>query len=161
MIRSVVIGWFLLSTVAAAGDRVAPPPPLDSGIVAAARVYPGVRFTEGWRDPYLVQMAEGYAAGMAAINSQSRVGQGHFGWERRRADILRVLGLRGDEVTAESWPWQRDEAPEAIGRELLWSWQRSSGHWRVVSAPARRFGDGVARSRQGVWFGVVIVAGER
>jgi len=126
----------------------------DSVLVTAGRHYPGVRFYEGLRDPLLVDLAQTYAEQMANINSQSNRGEGHFGWDERRTKIRRELGLKGNEVSAEIHPWESGE----LGQNAFHDWQRSSGHWAIVSQPHDRYGDGIAKSRQGVVYVVIIVA---
>jgi hypothetical protein len=152
MIRVLVVLLLLISHARAA----------DSPLVAAAKLYPGVRFHEGVRDPLLVQLAQTYSEQMAAINSQSkgwgRRREGHFGWDARYATIRSQLGLRGVEVSAESWDRQANASPPEIGRTMFESWRASSGHWRVVSTPHKRYGDGLAKSRRGIWFAAVIIA---
>lgn len=146
----------------------APPAPLDSPLVAAARLFPGVRFHEGTRDPLLTRLAEQYASQMASIDSQSRGSgrrrAGHFGWDERYATIRRELGMRAVEVSAESWPWQAGAPIREIGAEMFRTWRQSHGpypaadHWGVVAAPHRRYGDGLAKSRTGIWYACIIVA---
>lgn len=142
-----------------------PSPPVPA-ILRAANETPGVRIQEATRDSYLREMAQDYAEQMAAINSQSklvwrngrRIKEGHFGVERRYADIRSTLGMKGDEVTAESWPRQRNASKVELWQEMFKSWKGSSGHWAVVSARHDRFGDGLAMSKQGIWYACVLVA---
>jgi hypothetical protein len=137
-----------------------PEPPL----IAVAQVYPGVRFHEGERDNLLVALAQGYADEMAAINSQSRRGQGHFGWARRYERIRAELNMKAVEVSAQSDNRLADAPLDAVAENLFDSWRQSDGpppkadHWGVVSKPHARYGDGLARSTRGVWFGCVIAA---
>jgi hypothetical protein len=154
ILRAIFILCVVFSRAVAADLPVAPPPPLDSALIAEAKVHPGVRFDEGWRDPFLVSLAQGYSDQMARMGSQG----GHRGWSGRYGEIRRVLNMRGVEVTAESWPWQVNDPPVALARDAFRSWSYSSGHWRVVSTPHRRYGDGLAKSKQGVWFTTIIVA---
>jgi len=158
MVLRVCIVSFLLTAAAVAGPPVAPLPPAVSPLVAAAAIYPAAQCCEGMRDPYLVTMAQGYAEQMAHIGSQSYRGRGHFGWTGRHAAILRVLGMDGDEITAESWPWEGDAPMSQIARGMFDAWRQSPGHWRIASRPHRRFGDGLAKSRRGIWYACIIVA---
>ena len=140
----------------------------DSTMVAAAKVFPGVRFHEGVRDPLLTRLAQEYASEMASINSQSkgwgRRRQGHFGWDARYATIRSQLGMKGVEVSSETWKWQANAAMAEVGAEMFRTWRQSNGpypyadHWGVVSKPHKRYGDGLARSRAGIWYGTIIVA---
>lgn len=133
-------------------------PVTEPVLIAAAMLFPGVRFQEGERDPLLVELAQGYAEQMAAINSQSKRGQGHFGWDARYRTIREELGMKAVEVSAESWDRQADAPMDEIGRTMFESWKASSGHWRVVSTPHKRYGDGLAKSRRGIWYAAIIVA---
>lgn len=137
----------------------------ESPLVDAARIYPGVRFYEGRRDSWLTQVAQKYSEEMAAINSQSinkswrnPMGEGHFGVEQRYADIRQKLGMKGNEVTAESWYWQSNSSMNKIAEGMFDAWKYSSGHWNVVSKPHKLYGDGLAKSRQGIWYATIIVA---
>lgn len=137
----------------------------QSPLVEAADDYPGVRFQEGTRDDLLVRLAQEYAGQMAAIDSQSkgwgRRREGHFGWDARSATIRRQLGLRGVEVSAESWDRQANAPMPEIARTMFDSWKASTGHWKVVSTPHERYGDGLARSASGTWYAALIVADAR
>jgi hypothetical protein len=130
----------------------------ESPLIDAAKIYSGVRFQEGIRDAWLVQVAQKYSEQMAAINSQSYRGEGHFGVEKRYADIRQKYGMKGNEVTAESWYWKTNYPIDIIAKEMYDSWHYSSGHWSVVSKPHKMYGDGLAKSRQGIWYATIIVA---
>jgi len=126
----------------------------DSPLVSAARLYPGVRFHDGVRDPLLVQLAQEAADAMARRGERGYRWDGHPGWNQRHAEIRRKLGMAGVEVSAMERPGEGDD----IAREAFHDWRQSAGHWRVVATPHKRFGDGLARSRRGVYFAVIIVA---
>lgn len=126
----------------------------DSPLVAAARLYPGVRFHEGVRDPLLVGMAQEAADAMARRGERGYRWDGHPGWSQRHAEIRRTLRMTGVEVSAMERPGEGDD----IAREAFNDWKQVPGHWRVVATPHKRFGDGLARSRRGVWFAAVVVA---
>jgi hypothetical protein len=132
----------------------------QSPLSEAADAYPGVRFQEGQRDAALVAMAQDAADTMARRGDRAYRFSGHPGWESRFRRI-NAMGLRGVEVSAFSWPDTSPTATPEILRELFYDWERSSGHWRVVSTPHERYGDGLARSRTGTWFAAVIVADSR
>jgi hypothetical protein len=132
----------------------------QSPLVEAAAIYPGVRFQEGTRDAALVAMAQDAADTMARRGDRAYRFSGHPGWDGRFRRI-NAMGLRGVEVSAFSWPDTSPEPTPEILRELFFDWQRSPGHWRVVSTPHARYGDGLARSRTGTWFAAVIVADPR
>jgi len=130
------------------------PPPEESPLVEAARIYPGVRFHEGVRDPLLVQLAQD-CADLLVRNGEAEYAQdGHPGWDERFHEIRKALGMTGVEVTAMARPGEGDD----IGHEVFYDWERSAGHWRVVSTPHKRYGDGLAKSQNGIWYATVVVA---
>jgi len=131
---------------------------LESPLVKAAKLYNNVHFYEGQRHNLLVRLAEDYSNQMASINSQSYRGVGHFGVEKRYAEIRNKLGLRGNEVTAESWSWKYNYPIDIIAKEMFDSWNYSSGHWAIVSKPHKLYGDAIAKSKQGIYYATIIVA---
>ncbi len=172
MIRTIQLTLLILlllpAEVSAAERHIAPPapplpaPPLpqaDSVLVAAAKLFPGVRFHEGTRDPLLTRLAQENA------DQQARLGaQGHYRWQQRYDQIRRQLGMRAVEVSAETWRWQANAPASEIGAEMFRTWRQSAGpypwanHWGVVSTPHMRYGDGLAKSTRGIWYGVIIIA---
>jgi hypothetical protein len=151
MIRALFISLILTLHAVAVGPAPSPPP--DSVIVAASKVWDGSRVHEGLRDPYLVEVAQDHADYMARVDQQ-----GHQRFKQRAARIRRDLMLSPTEVCAETWIWQEYDRPLELGKELFRCWEQSSGHWSVVSQPHRRYGDGLAKSTTGIWYGCVIVA---
>ena len=131
---------------------------LESPLVKAAKLYKNVRFYEGQRHNLLVELAEDYSSQMAAINSQSYRGVGHFGVEKRYLEIKKKLGLKGNEVTAESWYWKSNYPIDIISKEMFDSLNYSSGHWAIVSKPHKFYGDAIAKSNQGIYYATIIVA---
>lgn len=129
----------------------------DSPLVAAGKAYPGVRCFEGERDAVLVESAQWCADKLAAAGERGYWRDGHPNWETRYHAIRNEIGMRPVEVSAMSSATS-PELTDAIARDMYYDWQRSSGHWRVVSQPHKRYGEGVARSRTNRWFSVVIVA---
>jgi SAM-dependent methyltransferase len=131
----------------------------DSPLVQAAMLYPGVRFHEGLRDAYLVGLAEWNSKQQATYGRQD-----HYEFQRRYDDVRKTLGMRAVEVAAESWSWQSNEPMNVIAKGMFESWAQSRGpqpladHWGVVSKPHARYGDGLARSRRGIWYATIIVA---
>ena len=95
---------------------------------------------------------------MAAINSQSYLGVGHFGVEKRYLEIKKKLGLKGNEVTAESWYWKSNYPMDIIAKEMFDSWNYSNAHWAIVSKPHKFDGDAIAKSNQGIYYATIIVA---
>lgn len=130
----------------------------DSPLVAAGRAYPGVKCLDGLRDPLLVDLAQDCANRLAASGERAYWRDGHPGLNARFGIIRQRLGMDPDEVSAFSWPDAATEPTQAIASGLFYDWQRSSGHWAVVSKPHARFGDGLAKSRNNVWYGVIITA---
>lgn len=132
----------------------------QSPLSEAADDYPGVRFQEGQRDDALVRMAQDAADLLARRGNRGFWRDGHPGWDGRFRRI-NGMGLRGVEVTAFSWPDTAPEPTPEILKELYYDWQRSPGHWRVISTRHERYGDGLARSSSGTWYAAVIVADTR
>ena len=130
----------------------------DSPLVAAAKKYPGVMFHRGQRDQFLVELSQECADLMARNGERYYWRDGHPSWNSRYHKIRSRLGMTGVEVTAFSWPDKSEGATSEITSGLFYDWQRSSGHWRVVSKTHKRFGDALARSSNGVWYACVIVA---
>lgn len=133
------------------------PPPEESPLVAGARLYPGVQFQEGVRDDYLVNMAQVCSELLAKKGPKVYRRDGHPNWEARY-QTLRKLGLRAVEVTAQADASLANASEEAIVQNLYDAWKQSSGHWRVISKTHQRYGDGLARSAGGIWYGTIIVA---
>ena len=140
------------------GADTAPPPPALSPLTKVGRQYPGAHCCDGMRDPILVNIAQEYADQMASINSQSYQGKGHFGFDQRRQQVWNTLRMHAVEITAESWSWQVNASGDELGKEMFYCWRRSPGHWSVASRFHKRFGDGLSKSRQGIWFACIIVA---
>lgn len=130
----------------------------DSVLVAGGRVYPGVKCLDGLRDPFLVEQAQSAANILAANGERAYWTDGHPGWDSRFRLISSTLGMGVSEVTAFSWPDSSEKPTPEIVSGLYYDWQRSPGHWSVVSRPHKRFGDGIARSRNGIWYSTIIVA---
>lgn len=130
----------------------------DPMIVSVGRHYPGVRCFGGLREPLLVELAQDCADRLASNGEAAYWRDGHPGWDGRFHRIRSRLGVSAVEVSAFSWPNPSDTLTVEIVRGFFFDWQRSSGHWAVVSAPHARFGEGVAKSRANIWYGVVITA---
>jgi len=132
----------------------------DSVLLACAKTYPGARFYRGERNAYMVGLAQEAAETLAEAGEQAYWRDGHPDWERKFHAIRATLGLTGKEVSARSWPTASTELTPAIAYQLIHDWETSSGHWQIISESHTMFGEGAARSRTGVWYGVVIVADE-
>lgn len=140
------------------------PHPEESPLVLGAAKYPGVRFHEGLRHPLLVELAQTYADEMAAINSQSQRRQGHFGWNKRSQRIREELGLKAVEVSAQSDTLLANAPVSEVVENLYDAWRQSDGpkpladHWGIISEAHALYGDGIAQSKQGIYYGCIIVA---
>lgn len=132
--------------------KVVPPP--ESPLVEAARRYPGVRFYEGERDDLLVRLAQECADLLAKRGERAYWRDGHPSWSKRATEIRDTLGMSGVEVTAMERPGEGDD----VCHEAFYDWERSSGHWRVVSTPHAKYGDALASTKSGIWFAVIICA---
>lgn len=126
----------------------------DSVLVEAAKRFPGVRFHEGSRDDLLVGLAQDCADLLARRGQWLYWRNGHPGWNDRFAEIHSKLGMSGVEVTAMERPGEGDD----VCHEAFYDWERSSGHWRVVSTPHAKYGDALASTKSGIWFAVIICA---
>ena len=132
--------------------------PKDSSLLSMAKIYPGVQFYNGERNDYLVSLAEQCAQLMAKNGVSKYWRDGHPDWNSRFFSIRNNLGLTGVEVTAFSWPRASNEINTDITRGLFYDWQRSPGHWNVVSNNHTMFGEATAKSSNGVWYGCIICA---
>ncbi|MCG8586150.1 MAG: hypothetical protein MI757_15690, partial [Pirellulales bacterium] len=76
---------------------------------------------------------------------------GHQRWDERFRSIKARISsdLVPVEVCAESWPGE-NLVEAAI--ECVYSWRRSDGHWRSVSAYHPIYGYDMARGTNGVWY---------
>ncbi len=103
----------------------------------------------------LDRLAEGYAQQMARNQFQD----GHGGWfEGRYQKALQVTGCdSAQEITAESWVGQPNLSWEDQWEEFAESWRQSKGHWRIASRKHKWIGSGSACSRNGTWYGCLIV----
>jgi hypothetical protein len=66
--------------------------------------------------------------------------------------------MTGVEVSAFSWPRALEIPTLMTMRGFYYDWERSEGHWIVVSTSHAKYGDGLARDPRGIWYGVIIVA---
>jgi len=134
----------------------------ESPLVSAARLYSGVEFYNGKREALLVDLAQQTVDTLASQNMHKywpgRGGDGHPDWDRKRIIISNKFGMKGVEVTAISWPYKSEKITAEITRGLFYDWQRSAGHWNVISKQHEIYGDAVARSNSGIWYGCIIVA---
>lgn len=77
--------------------------------------------------------------------------QGHHNWSNRFQRITKLLplGLRAQEVVAESWPGEglMDAAIDCVD-----SWRQSPGHWGAVTADQPQYGYDIKRGDNGIWY---------
>jgi hypothetical protein len=152
-IITAVVGALVTYFASAARGADDPARPWNDGLVAAGRVFPGARVFEGQPDPQLQAFAREHAEYQARTQQQ-----GHQRWETRFHAISKAMGNRPPtEICAESWPWEKDAAPETVGRSMFQAWRQSPGHWRVASTPSLQYGAAMARGRNGIWYATIIV----
>ena len=118
-------------------------------MVAAGKAYPGVRCFDGERDPFLVEQAQWCADRLAARGIRAYAREGHPEWERRYHLIRQKTGLRAQEVSVYN--------RSLTGLYRDWAYGGTT-HWLVISKPHARYGEGLARARDNVLFGVIITA---
>lgn len=134
------------------------PPPDESPLVLGARLYPGVHFQEGVRDDLLVRLAEDCTKLLVRNGPWGYWRDGHPRWDARYREIRSKLRMKAVEVTAQADANLADAPEEAIVRNLYDAWRQSSGHWGVISKPHKRYGDWIAVTKSGIWYGTIIVA---
>ncbi|MCK9569808.1 CAP domain-containing protein [Candidatus Pacearchaeota archaeon] len=105
-------------------------------------------------DAMLCAEAQKHAEYMASVRVQE-----HQNWSSRKSRCEAAVGLRCEEIVAESWP-NRSYAgdDDQWKREAFGSWKFSSGHWEVARKAHTRVGWGRARGGNGVWYFCVIAA---
>jgi hypothetical protein len=86
--------------------------------------------------------------------------QGHHNWQQRFSAINARLAddLIPIEVCAESWP---NENLVEAAVECVYSWRRSAGHWKAVSAYHPEYGYDMRRGSNGIWYATGIFAKQR
>ena len=129
-----------------------------SRLVYVGEEYPGVRCFRGERNTLLVGLAQDCADTLARRGDKAYWDDGHPGWDARYREIRATLGMTAVEVSAFSWPQTSEELTNEIVHGMFFDWQRSDGHWNVVSTEHKMYGDALAKSLTNVWFGVVITA---
>lgn len=122
-------------------------------LIFAVRIHPEApASTKGEIDSVLLKEAEQHSSYQARIRNQ-----GHHNWERRfpRLSRLMPMGLRAQEVVAESWPHEGllDAAVDCVD-----SWRHSSGHWSAVRARQSRFAYDMKRGSNGIWYATGLFA---
>jgi len=94
--------------------------------------------------PLFMALALKHATYMADVHKQ-----GHQGFDKRAADIMRMFpGSTPSEIAAESWKGQSDvEAAD----DAYKSWKSSKGHWRECSAAHTYYGYAMVRGGN-IWY---------
>lgn len=138
--------WVWLMLGATAQGQTVPSP-----IVQAGKSMGVASIRTGRSHPVLCGLAEFNAKAMAARGYQGN----HPGWDARCEYARQHAGsYEYSEITAESWPGQ-NETQSAT--EILNSWRQSPGHWSVANGRCKIYGFGMARGRNGIYFGVGII----
>lgn len=120
--------------------------------------YPGIRVNESEWNVFLSKLAQNHAKYMADVQRQ-----GHQHWDTRYKWIRDYFGpeYKASEVCAESWDRQyADPLPEII-EDACRSWSFSPGHWEVVSTVHEKFGDGLYKGKNGIYYVCIIVVDRR
>jgi uncharacterized protein YkwD len=103
-------------------------------------------------DPALDREAERHAEYMAAVRTQ-----GHQGFEQRYQRLAaKFPGRKIAEICFESWDWQANSTSGELWREAAVCWRQSPGHWSVARTKHRQIGAGLAKGRNGIWYGCII-----
>lgn len=124
------------------------------GLIDAGGRFPGAEVTRSEPHPALMAAAQQHAEYQARSWTQ-----GHQWWSSRSVELRQAVGpYQYAEICAESWPWQAEQSPEALGWEMFRCWQQSAGHWRVASRRHTYWGGGMARGGNWIWYACIIVA---
>jgi len=84
--------------------------------------------------------------------------QGHQNFQHRFDQVQRELGMTATEICAESWPWQAQDTPQDLAREMYKCWRQSRGHWAVASRKHTYAGGYLSQGRNGVWYACLLVS---
>jgi hypothetical protein len=124
------------------------------GLISAGLIFPGAQVCLSERHPALMAMATRHAKYQA-----DRRTQGHQMFQARCEELRQTMGnFQFAEIAAESWPWQKDFAMDALGKEMFVCWRQSPGHWSVASVKHKFFGADMAMGTNGVWYAAIITA---
>lgn len=116
-------------------------------MIFAVRIHPEApQSTRGRISGVLLGEAREHSRHQARIRLQ-----GHHNWSSRFQRITKLLplGLRAQEVVAESWPGEGlvDAAIDCVD-----SWRQSPGHWGAVVADQPHYGYDIKRGENGIWY---------
>lgn len=116
-------------------------------MIFAVRIHPEApQSTRGRLSGILLGEAREHSRHQARIRLQ-----GHHNWSSRfqRISKLLPLGLRAQEVVAESWPGEGlvDAAIDCVD-----SWRQSPGHWGAVVRDQPHYGYDIKRGENGIWY---------
>lgn len=116
-------------------------------MIFAVRIHPEApKSTRGRLSGILLGEAREHSRHQARIRVQ-----GHHNWSNRFQRITKLLpmGLRAQEVVAESWPGEGlvDAAIDCVD-----SWRQSPGHWGAVVSDQPHYGYDIKRGENGIWY---------
>jgi len=123
-------------------------------LLTAGKDFPGADCALSQIDPYLQSLATDHARYMARACQG-----GHQHFSRRFRMVLEHFGqqVTCSEIAAQSWKHEDDEPLAVLGASMWKSWRQSSGHWRVASKRHEAIGAEMARGRNGIWYGTILV----
>jgi len=84
---------------------------------------------------------------------------GHQRFNQRLHAIIKKFGysVKSSEIAARSWKRQANDPLMEVGREMWKSWEGSNVHWPVASRKHDAIGLEMAKGRDGIWYGTVLV----
>jgi hypothetical protein len=120
--------------------------PSDQKLIDVGRQQRVQSILTGQLHPDVQKMAERHAAYQARVQVQ-----GHQDWERRVAELQRLVPevREWKEVANESWPGQ---SMNAAAYEMYRSWRLSSGHWSAVNGRCNYYGYAMRLGGNGTWY---------
>jgi hypothetical protein len=123
-------------------------------MLEAGRLYKGAECADSPIHPLLQSLAVNHATYMAR-HCQG----GHQRFNQRLHAIIKQFGysVRSSEIAARSWRRQANDPLPEVGREMWKSWEGSDVHWPVASRRHDAIGLDMARGRDGIWYGTVLV----
>ena len=126
----------------------------QQGMIDACKSAPDVDVADSKHHPILQKKAT-----ECAQHQAQRQEQGHHYWTSTYWHLQKNVGRKYKyyEVTAESWPDQKNYTPEELGQEFIKCWKQSKGHWNIVRSRHRFFGADMAQGKNGIWYACIIV----
>ncbi len=122
-------------------------------LIEAGKGCPGALVVNSPVNELLQGLARGHAQHMAWNRRQN-----HSNFQARFDQVLRELGMKSQEIVAESWPWQADESLVALGVEMFKCWKLVGGlHWEIASMEHKFMGADMVRGRDNIWYACILV----